>query len=331
MASATLPSSQRRIVVENGSIKSPYLCAKIYSDPVQVWFDASILILQFRLFRQTRRLHSVTFESNSRLTRIESRAFSLSSLQSIVILRGVRFLDGSAFRNVKLSSISIENENERFVIQNDCLIDIVDHKLIRNLSISLSVTIPCNIDLFCSSCFSYCESLNFISFEFNSRLIRIESELDSYSAVESIVIPRKIEILCSGCFSWCKSLHSVTFESNSRLIRIESRAFSHSSHQSISEHLLGVTSEQCSRGPRRVHATDHRRARADQGHHGDRDRINSHALPLGDCSPTWITALPGQDHSNSGVVRKECPSPSISTLISMSASSHARDVERSIW
>jgi hypothetical protein len=236
MASSTLPSSQRRIVVENGSIKSPYLYAKIYSDPVQVWFDASILILPFRLFRQTRRLRSVSFESNSRLTRtefeaflrsslrsiliprtveilcsgcfsscksltsvtfesnsrlsgIESETFSLSSLQSIVIPRGVRFLDGSAFRNVKLSSLSIENENERFVIQKDCLIDIVDHKLIRNLSISSSVTIPCNIDFFCSS-----------------------------------------------CFSWCKSLHSVTFESNSRLIRIESRAFSHSSHQSISEH-----------------------------------------------------------------------------------------------
>jgi hypothetical protein len=64
------------------------------------------------------------------LTRIESNVFSYSSLQSIVIPRGVQFIDGSAFRNVSFSTISIEHGNERFVLREDFLIDLVDHKLI---------------------------------------------------------------------------------------------------------------------------------------------------------------------------------------------------------
>jgi TPR repeat protein len=73
----------------------------------------------------------------------------------------------------------------------------------------------------------------FISFESNSRLIRIESDAFSESSLQSIVIPMSVEILGSSCFSFCRSLSSISFESNSRLIRIESRAFSDSSLQSI--------------------------------------------------------------------------------------------------
>jgi hypothetical protein len=54
--------------------------------------------------------------------RIESSAFSSSSLQSIVIPRNVQFIDGSAFCNVELSSITIENGNTTFVGENHLLI-----------------------------------------------------------------------------------------------------------------------------------------------------------------------------------------------------------------
>jgi hypothetical protein len=45
-------------------------------------------------------LQQVSFESNSRLTRIESHAFSNSSLHSILIPRDVRLTDGSAFHSI---------------------------------------------------------------------------------------------------------------------------------------------------------------------------------------------------------------------------------------
>jgi hypothetical protein len=61
----------------------------------------------------------------SRLTRIASKAFSFSSLQSIEIPRNVQFIDGSVFVDVTLSSISIESGDAIFVMENDFLIDVL--------------------------------------------------------------------------------------------------------------------------------------------------------------------------------------------------------------
>jgi hypothetical protein len=97
----------------------------------------------------------MSFESNSRLTRIESSAFSYSSLQSIVIPRNVQFIDGSAFCNVPLSSISIESGNNTFIIQNDLLIDIICDKLIRNFSRSSKVDIPNHIEILVRNVFPF--------------------------------------------------------------------------------------------------------------------------------------------------------------------------------
>jgi hypothetical protein len=83
-----------------------------------------------------------------------------------------------------------------------------------------------SVEIFGSSCFGWCNSLSSISFELNSRLIRIELDAFSGSSLQSIVIPSSVEILGSSCFSKCKSLTSISFESNSRLKRIESRACS---------------------------------------------------------------------------------------------------------
>jgi hypothetical protein len=107
-----------------------------------------------------------------------------------VIPRGVRFIDGSAFRGVKLLSISLENGNDRFEIREDFLIDIVDHKLIRNLSSSSSLIIPCDIEILGPECFSSWKALFSVSFESNSRLTRIKSGAFSHSSLQSILIPR---------------------------------------------------------------------------------------------------------------------------------------------
>jgi hypothetical protein len=101
------------------------------------------------------------------LTRIELHAFSSSSLQPIDIPRAVRFINGFAFIDSKLYSISIEAGHDRFVIENDFLIDIVDHRLIRNFSRSCHIDIVNTIGIVGSSCFSCCNSLSSITLESN--------------------------------------------------------------------------------------------------------------------------------------------------------------------
>jgi hypothetical protein len=167
------------------------------------------------------------------LNRIESFAFAWSSLKSIEIPRKVQFIDGSAFIGIKQNYVSIESGQKRFAISKKFLVDIIDHRLIRNFSSLSCVTILSDIEIFGSNCFSFCKSLSSISFESNSRLTRIESKAFRRSSLQSIVIPRNVEILGSSCFKWCESFSSISFESNSRLIRIESKAFRYSSLQSI--------------------------------------------------------------------------------------------------
>jgi hypothetical protein len=149
-----------------------------------------------------------------------------------VIPRNIQFIDGSPFIGLTLSSISIENGNEYFVIENEFLIDVIHHRLIRNFSKSSHIEIPSNLEILGSSCFSSCR-LQRIVFEAKSHLTRIESRAFYESSLQSILIPSNVEILGSNCFSSCYSFSSITFESNSHLTRIESEAFSFSSLQSI--------------------------------------------------------------------------------------------------
>jgi hypothetical protein len=119
--------------------------------------------------------------------RIESSAFSFSSLESIVIPLNVCFIDSSAFCDVKLLHCLIESGNRRFVYENGFLIDVVDHKLIRSFSTSSHLEIARDIEVLGSSCFSWCQSLRSISFESNSRLKRIESQAFRFSPLCRVI------------------------------------------------------------------------------------------------------------------------------------------------
>jgi hypothetical protein len=85
--------------------------------------------------------------------------------------------------------------------------------------------IPGAVEILGSSCFWNCKSFSSISFESNSRLIRIESYAFSYSSLQSILIPCSVEILGSQCFSNCDSLSSIQSQFPSQLKRIERQAF----------------------------------------------------------------------------------------------------------
>jgi hypothetical protein len=107
----------------------------------------------------------------------------------------VQFIDGSAFSETTCNQVSIEAGHERFAMQNDFLIDFVNHRLIRNFSSSSNIEMFWNLEILGSSCFSYCESLSSVSFESNSRLIRIEPKAFSYSSLQSIEIPRNVRFI----------------------------------------------------------------------------------------------------------------------------------------
>jgi hypothetical protein len=84
---------------------------------------SSVVVLGQGSFYECESLESVTFESGSRLERIEELAFSGSGLRSIEIPGSVSFIDGSAFTD--LSVISVAPDNMRFRVRECFLEDLV--------------------------------------------------------------------------------------------------------------------------------------------------------------------------------------------------------------
>jgi hypothetical protein len=78
------------------------------------------------------------------------------------------------------------------VIANDFRVDVVDHRLIRNVSRSYHIEILNPIEILELSCFGGCTFLSSISFESNSRFDRIETatfgRLNDQLVLPSIVL-----------------------------------------------------------------------------------------------------------------------------------------------
>jgi hypothetical protein len=114
------------------------------------------------------------FERDSRLTRIELRAFSyLSSLTSITTPEHLMFIDGSSFAGLDRIAKSISEGNRSFVVESDFIFDFDNKHVILYFGNGCDIRIP--VEILCSECFSYCESLSSISFERWSLMRHISS------------------------------------------------------------------------------------------------------------------------------------------------------------
>jgi hypothetical protein len=179
--------SERRFVVENGSVKTITLFTPGSSRIELVWIPNSIISLKV-----PQRIKSIVFESTSHLTHIESSAFYKSSLQSIMIPSSVKILGSSCFSCCQsLSSMTFESNSHLTRIESEAFSD----------SSLQSIMIPNNIEILGSKCFSKCKSLSSITFESKSHLIGIEFDAFSFSSLKSIEIPRSVQFIHGSAFA----------------------------------------------------------------------------------------------------------------------------------
>jgi hypothetical protein len=176
-------------------------------------------------------LESITFESDSRLTRIEDSCFECSSLKSICIPRNVDFIAGSAFTNCNGYSITVDQNNHRFLIDRHFVIDNIEMRLVRYFGDCAGVVIWKAVEILGQSCFAD-SKLELLTFESDSRLTRIEDSCFQNCSLKSICIPRHVEMLGKSCFAESK-LELLTFENDSRLTRIEDSCFQYCSLKEI--------------------------------------------------------------------------------------------------
>jgi hypothetical protein len=144
-----------------------------------------------RILSSKSNYQSVLFETDSELIRIESEAFSNSSLRSITIPRRVQMLCPECFSGCRsLSSISFENESELTRIESGEF----------SGSSLRSITIPRHVQILCSESFSNCGSLSSISFQTTSQLMRIEAGVLAETCIGVATVPGTISFMAEDAF-----------------------------------------------------------------------------------------------------------------------------------
>jgi hypothetical protein len=165
-------------------------------------------------------LRTITFQSDSRLERIESGVFhGCNGLESISIPRSVTVLGQNLFADCSsLRTITFESDSR---------LERIDSWRFRNCERLESICIPRLVTILGGDSFFGCTSLRTVTFESDSRLSLIEcGAFRGCRCLEAIQIPPSVGSLMFRCFSGCLSLHTVTFHANSHLCCISSDVFS---------------------------------------------------------------------------------------------------------
>jgi hypothetical protein len=165
-------------------------------------------------------LSSIFFESDPLLKRIESKAFHLSALESITIPRTTEFISGSAFSAVENVSIAIEDGNQSFAIENECVMSFDRQTLVRYLGNEGIVLVPRHVGIIGPSSFSHCRRLFSLSFGPDSQLTRIESKAFCYASLDSIIIPQNVSFIDGSAFSAVGAI-SISIEGENRSFVIQ--------------------------------------------------------------------------------------------------------------
>jgi hypothetical protein len=146
---------------------------------------------------QKSELETATFEDESELQRMDSGIFWGCSLTSICIPAKVEFVHCSAFLGNAIETVI---GNDRFMVDRQWLVGLVDSMAILDFGHDTEVLIPKEIVVLGSSCFEG-KQVDSVVFEADSRLTRIDGVCFSECPLNENCIPHLVGWLGKSCFS----------------------------------------------------------------------------------------------------------------------------------
>jgi hypothetical protein len=153
----------RMIVVDGmilyvSAVGNPHFCA------TRLWIPSPIRSISSECFYDSKQFKFLVFENLSMLERIETKAFSKTSLISVVILRSVEVLGESCFLECGLlSSVTIESGSKLSRIEKQSF----------SGTELFEIVIPASGEILSAKCFAHCRCLSSIAFEGGSRLLEV--------------------------------------------------------------------------------------------------------------------------------------------------------------
>jgi hypothetical protein len=220
-ASALAATGISTVTVENGNshfqVSDNFLLSfdgvtviRYFGSEPAVSLNCNIEIIGSGCFLACISVSSLTFESGSRLTRIESRAFSYClELEAIVVPASVTVLCAECFARCRsLSSLIFEPGSK---------LSRIEARAFDWCEVLGPISIPASVTVLCEECFAHCHSISSLVFEPGSKLSRIEARA-FYGCLElnSVLIPRSIEAMAKD-WDLDGGLHELIFESSTSL------------------------------------------------------------------------------------------------------------------
>jgi hypothetical protein len=170
------------------SEKQLILC---FGDGREFGIVSSVEVICEWCFFEYKWLTSISFDSDSKLSRIANHAFSMSGLKSIAFPASVLEICEYSFCACKsLKSISFARNSKLLRIE----------KMAFAGSGLKSIDLPRSVEVICECCFYRCKSLASVTFESGSRLQRIEDSAFSFTAINKMTLPRGIGSLSNLAF-----------------------------------------------------------------------------------------------------------------------------------
>jgi hypothetical protein len=192
-----------------------------------ICIPASVRTLPRFCFDYCHSLEALTFESSSKLTKIEIGALrGCRSLQSIELPEFAGQIDGSVFGRLFISHIAVSPQNPYLKVDEHCLVNIADATVCWWFGNETDFIIPEYIESLGRNCCAGSNSLERIRFRSSAIVTVIGDEaFESCESLKSIHIPAPVRVIGLSCFEGCQSLSRVTFESGSALQTIQQCAF----------------------------------------------------------------------------------------------------------
>jgi hypothetical protein len=163
---------------------------------------------------------AIEFRDDSRLIRIDKKAFAWSGLVSLTLPQSLEFVDGRAFDGCHVQSVKIAAGNRHLEMRDGFLVGIIDQRLIRYFGPNHDVKVPNDILILGKYCFFNCSNLTSISFGAGCNLKSIEHCAILNTDLASFEIPASVERISGSAFGGC-TRRTMRVESGNLHFRIE--------------------------------------------------------------------------------------------------------------
>jgi hypothetical protein len=197
---------------------------------------SSLEIIGERCFQECQILDSLEFEGDSKLARIEERAFKDTTLKELIIPADVTFLAGSVFLDLNRESIKFAPSLIHYDFNGMFLQDLSGRSVIRYFGTQMEIAMNSSVEVIGDFCFfvyppdskllrieksafqpDWIKSLTSVTFDTDSCLSRIDSSAFTASGLTSIHIPPVVTMISRMCFDSCQFLASVVCNGTSCL------------------------------------------------------------------------------------------------------------------